>query len=511
MPHPLRRTVFLSPLALLLTGLVLSLLFTDAFFAQARVLIAWILATFGWLFSWSSFLFVFLVAAIYVSPLGRWTIGGKGATPLLSRWRWFAVTLCTTIATGILFWGTAEPIYHLIANPLNTAEDETRVFALSALYLHWTITPYALYTVGGVAFALAFYNYRQPFSLSAMLHPLLGDRSRHPILGDFVDALCLFALVAGMAASLGTGILTLTGGLNIFFDLPDGAFTYGLIGLAIVLAFLVSAASGLQRGIRILSNWNTLGFLLLALFFLALGPGWELLELAGASLAEYGRTYFSRSVGVGTDLPTEWRNDWTIFNWTVWFAWAPISSLFLGRLGVGYTVRQFIQTNMLWPVLFSAFWMTIFGGTALLMNQQLGGELQDLLTAQGPESVVYRMLEEYPMAGLSSAFFLVLVFMSYVTAADSNISAMSALSVSGITPTSPEAPIYVRLIWGAIIGAVAWVMISNAGIDGIRMISNLGGLPAMFLTIAVAVGLLKAMIQSFRSTEETHPNSTTKE
>ncbi|MEM8585652.1 MAG: BCCT family transporter [Bacteroidota bacterium] len=497
----IRPFVFFAPLGLLIAGLIASLVDVDQFISFNQKAVEWILNRFDWMFSWSTFLFVSLLVVVYFSPLSQVRIGGDDAKPILSRWRWFAITLCTTIATGILFWGTAEPIYYLQSPPGGFGED-AGVFAMSTLFMHWTFTPYAIYTVAGLSFALAYYNQKQPFSLSAMLHPVLGDRAKGWV-AQLVDAVCLFALVAGMAASLGAGILSLSGGLSrlgadgisgsVFWTSAGG---YALLGGGIVLAFLISAASGLQRGIRTLSNYNALGFMLLAALVLAFGPMSELFGLAADGLADYGSHFLSRSTNIGNPIPSEWQHDWTSFYWANWFAWAPVSALFLGRLSVGYTVRSFIHVNWIFPALFGGLWMVIFGGSAITLDADTAGNLQMSLADNGPESIIYALFETLPATDLITAIFVLLVFLSYVTAADSNISAMGAMSVTGISPERPEAPISIRLIWGIVIGSVSWVMISFAGIDGIRLISVVGGFPAMLLICVVAVGLL---LQIFRT------------
>jgi choline-glycine betaine transporter len=465
----------------------------------------WVLRHFDWLFAWSSFAFLLLLGVVYISPLGRRTIGGVGAERLLSPWRWFAVTACTTIATGILFWGIAEPVYHLSAPPPAGADDPA-VFALSTLFLHWTLTPYAIYTVGGLLFALGFYSHGQPFSLSTLLRPVVGERV-HLRAGAVVDAVCLFALVAGMAASLGAGTLALYGGLTGYLgvgaDVPIAIWTsgtgIGLIILAIVGAFSISAASGLQRGIRILSNYNIIGFILLAGFVFITGPVGEVLTLSGRALLEFVVTFVPRNLGLDPGIPTNWSHDWTSFYWANWYAWAPVTALFLGRLGRGYTVRQFIQVNLLATSIFGALWMICFGATALVLDGQSGDLLSATLAERGPEALAYVLLEQLPLLRYSAVLFLVLIFLSYVTAADSNVSAMSALSVRGISPQSAEAPIGVKLLWGAVIGLVSWILVAYAGLDGIRLISTLGGFPAMLLFLLGAVGLGRLAYRSYIS------------
>ncbi|PHI20091.1 BCCT transporter [Lewinellaceae bacterium SD302] len=490
----LRLFVILPPVVLLFTGLAFSLINEVAFVALLQTLVGQLISQFNWLFSWSTFSFVLLVVAVYISPLGTRKIGGPDAVPILTRWRWFAITLCTTIATGILFWGTAEPIFHLRDYPLTGEPDPA--FAMSTLFLHWTITPYAIYTVAGLAFALAYYNRKQQFSLGSMLFAL-RDRPVSERTAALVDSICLYALVAGMAASLGAGVLTLAGGMEQYYPGFSGPFGYGLICLAIVLAFILSAGSGLQRGIRWLSGFNFIGFSLLAVLIFSVSPTGELLELAAVGLSDFFINFLPRSTDINSGIPADWQQDWTIFNWANWFAWAPISALFLGRLSVGYTVRQFIRVNWLWTSLFGGVWMVIFGGSAIAMDEQTGGDLQLLLTESGAESIVYALFATLPGQKIIVPFFLLLVFLSYVTAADSNVSAMSALSIKGISPEHPEAPLRVKIFWGSVIGLVAWTMVSKAGLDGIRSISILGGFPAMLLIILVAIGLVRTMVNSF--------------
>ena len=494
-----RWSVLLPPLLPLL-GCALAALFDPlALIAGARGASDWILDHFDWLFSWASSLFLLLLLGVYLSPLGRSVLGGAGAVRLLSPWRWFAVTVCTTIATGILFWGIAEPMYH-VSTPPPAGVGEPAVFALSTLFLHWTLTPYAIYTVGGLAFALEFYNQGGPFSLSTLLQPVFGS-GVHRRAGAVVDAVCLFALVAGMAAALGAGSLALLGGLRGYFMASTGGAAGGnglalaLIIGAIVVAFSSSAASGLQRGIRLLSHYNVLGFMLLAVFVFLSGPVGDTLTLAGRAAVDFAVTFVPRNLGLDAGIPQVWSHDWTSFYWANWYAWAPVTALFLGRLGRGYTVRRFIEVNLVATSLFGACWMVAFGGTALVVNAQAGGVLTDTLAAAGPEAVAYGLLEQLPAVRVTAVVFLVLIFLSYVTAADSNVSAMSALCVRGIGPDSTEAPLWLKLSWAAVIGGTAWVLVAFAGLDGIRLISTLGGFPALGLFLLAAVGLARRLAQ----------------
>jgi choline-glycine betaine transporter len=472
-----------------------SLIDNENFIKYTTQLNNFILDRFGWLYSLSAFLFLVIIVWIYFSKLATVRIGGKDAQPILTKWRWFTITICTTIAIGILFWGTSEPLYHLHSPPKGLDIEPNSIasmrFAMSTLFMHWTLIPYAIYTAAGLLFALVYYNLKRPFSLGSLLYPLFGNAANRGI-GNVIDAISLYSLVAGMSAVLGTGILTISGGLNLLFGIENSHFLYFLITFIIVATFVLSAISGLMKGIRLLSDWNIKFFFALAFFVFICGPTLFILKIGVESMGEFFQTFFQRSLYVCLDPSDDWAASWTIFYWANWMAWTPITALFLGRLAVGYTVRDFIHFNLIFPSLFSAFWMMIFGGTSLHLDFfNEGSPIYTLLQQEGMEMVIFSVLGELPFSKIVSFFFLFIVFLSYVTASDSNTSAMSGLSSMGISPESPEPSMLIKLIWGGTIGAVALIMILNAGVDGVKMISNLGGFPALFFLILVGISLVQ--------------------
>lgn len=481
---------------LLLAALIYSIIDSSEFLATTVRINDFILDTFGWLFSAGTALMLLTCIFISFHPIGKKKIGGIDAQPFLTRWRWFSIVLCTTIATGIIFWGTAEPLFHLSAPPsfggAEAGSQEAANNAMGYMFLHWTFTPYAIYSVPALMFALAFYNRQKSFSLHSTLFPLLRDK-KQPRLASFIDGICLYALVAGMAASLGAGILTLSGGIRnlIGYESP---WLQLLITMLIVGSFIISAISGLMKGIRILSDINTRIFVTLALFALIFGPTWAIVQYALAGLWSYAASLPEMSLVSILHPDDPWPKSWTSFNWANWLAWAPITALFLGRLSYGYTVRQFMVFNWLLPSLFGTVWMSIFSGMTLDFELSKHLELWVLLETGGPESIIYKIFEQLPFRYLIAPLFLVTAFLSYVTAADSNTEAMGGISSTGISPDAPTPPTSIKIIWGVTIGAVAFIMINMAGIDGIKMLSNLGGLPSLFLIVTVNIGLLYLII-----------------
>ncbi len=346
----LNHPVFWPPFFPLLVAVVLNFVDAASFKQAAERANNLILGNFGWMFCTCASLAVALCIFICFSKFSRVRIGDDDAKPLMSMWNWFSITICTTIAVGILFWATAEPIIHLTQPPAKLGVDagsqQAADFAISTMYVHWTFTPYAIYSVASLMFAFAYYNMKKPFSLGATVTPLFGNW----ILGrpgNVIDAVCLYSLVAGMAASLGTGILTISGGLNYLLGVPRSSGVWALIALVIVTTFVISSATGLMKGIRILSDINTKALVVLAILTLILGPTLFIFSFGGMGVWNYLLSFIPMNIAPWTVAGSTWTQSWTVFYWAVWMAWAPITACFLGRISYGRTVREFMLVNFI--------------------------------------------------------------------------------------------------------------------------------------------------------------------
>lgn len=489
----IRSLVFWPSFGLLMLSLVINFASKEAFTQLVTNANNWLIANFGWGFSLAGFIAIMVVIVAYFSPLGKIRLGGPDAKPVLNKPSWFAVTLCTTLAAGLLFWGTAEPMYHIAYPPeslgIEPFSPEAAKYAMETLFLHWTFEPYALYTVPTLVFAFAYYNMKKPFSIGSQVAPLLGNRDSRK-LEIVIDAICLFGIGAGMAASFGTSIMNMGGAINSITGLPSDPKVWLVIAVLGVATFVISSSTGLMKGIRILSDINMkVYYVIIAIVFIA-GPTAYVLNLGTEAFGGFLSGFFNKSLFTGAAAGDQWPQWWTTFYWANWMAWAPVTAVFLARISYGYTVKELIEMNFILPAIFSAIWMTIFGGTAIYMQMNGVVDLVGVLNTVGPEGVGYAVLKQMPLSGLIIPFFLFIVFITFVTAADSTTNAMAALSSTGITPENPEAPTFIKCIWGISVGALAYIMISLLGINGIKMLSNLGGFPATFLEIGAAIGLL---------------------
>ncbi|RAI93783.1 BCCT family transporter [Algoriphagus yeomjeoni] len=491
-----RPWVFWPPFILLIVAVFSSIIFPESFISVFRNIQQLILRNFSLGFSWVSLLMTLLTIAALFSPIGKYKIGGKNAIPRLNRISWFAIVLCTTIAVGILFWGSAEPLSHFLFPPdfkrFEPNSEEAKSFALGALYFHWGFTPYAIYAVPALVFALMYYSGKSRFSLGIMLRPILGS-SPHPFWETGLDMFSLFALVTGMAAALGAGILSLSGGFLAFFPDLDPTFLTGLITLAILITFIISASTGIEKGIKNLSLFNLGFFFLIAILFVILGEKAQIFSSIGIGFKEYFTNFADLSLQL-SGAGNTWTYDWSTFNFAMWMAWAPMTALFLGKIAIGRTVREFLLVNWLFPALFCLIWMGIFGGTTLDFAADNPLIYKNLFLNSGPESIIYKVFEDMGYFKVFAQLFILGIFISYVTAADSSTDALASISMKKQTGDPFRSDTNLKVIWGVLIGFLSWVMITFSGIDGVRILSVIGGLPALFFLLLVSISLVLILI-----------------
>jgi len=493
----LKPIVFWPPFLLLMGAVVLNFINMDLFATVMNGVNNWLFLNFGWLFNSGSFATVLVCLFLMFSPFGKVKIGGSKAIPMFTPFKWWAMSLCCTIAIGLIFWSTCEPIFHLTAPPeswgIEPNSPEAATFAISTVFYHWGFTPYALFTVPALMFAFAYYNMKQPFSFGSTLYPIMGEKCKG-VFGQVVDAICIFALIAGMASSLGVGILSITGGLGRMFGIEASPFIWLMVDLVIVLAFVGSAVTGITNGVKWLSDFNAKVFIGLLIFVIIVGPTAYSLNLGTEAFGNYIAKFMEKSFFTGVAAGDQWPQWWSIFYWAADIAWTPIMAVFLGQISYGYSVRAFMMVNFITPALFGILWMIIFGGGAIHMElvQNLG--LAATIQNSGAEAGAFFFFGHLPLGQIFIPIFVFTMFLSFVTGSDAMTTAMGGMCSTGISPDSPEPKAWLKIIWGVILGAVAWVMMTFRGLDGIKMINTFGGFPALFLEIGITFALIKVAL-----------------
>ena len=493
MKFKLKNLVFWPSFIILIAVTVLSLTNLKTFASSLSKVTVWSMGFFGAGYEMVTVLMMAVCVAVFIMPFGRVRIGGSKAKPVLKPFAWFAVSLAVTVATGILFWAALEPIYHVTQPPASLGivpgSPASAVFAMSTIYLHWTFLPYAIYGVPTVMFAFAYYNMKKPFAISSMLAPILGEKTEGR-LGEVVDSVIMLAMVLGVATTLGVGTLMITGGLNTVFGVPSNMYVWLMVMAAIVVAFVISSITGLSDGVKKLAEINLWVFFVFVAWVIVFGPTLFNINLGVESFAYWLDNFFGKAMFTGAAASDQWPVWWTIWYFAIWMAWAPVSAVFLGRVSYGYSVRACIMVNVFLSAIFNTVWFTFFSGSAIHMEIFGHAGLGKILADKGPEFVNYAFFGKFPFGMLISAIFVVTAYLTYVAGADAMTTTLAGLSTYGISPDSPEPPAALKILWGAILGGVAWITMSFAGLDGLKALSNMGGIPTLLFLAPVTVGLM---------------------
>jgi len=488
--------VFWPPFILFFAAAIFSLTNYELFTSIVTKAFYWTTDMFGWMFSLSALSFFVICVVIAFSSAGKIRFGGETAKPKFTAWNWFAMSLCAGIGTGIVFWGAAEPILHLATPPVSMGlkpfSPEAAMFSISTVFLHWTFIPYSMYILCAIPIALAYYNHKQPLMVSSGLYFLMGDKCQGK-LGKVIDVLCLYGLAGGMATALGAGLMQIGSGMNFLFDTPTNKWVWLGIAAAIIIAYTISSFTGLQKGIRILSDQNAKIFVVVMLFIFITGPTKFILELGVQGTGYFISHFVEQATFLSPIANDGWPTWWSLYYWANWMAFGPIVGLFLVRLTYGRTIRQFILVNLLAPAVFGMIWFTIFGGAA--MHAQITGvaDLSANMKNNGVENAIFGFFQMFPLGMVLSVVFLFTVALSFTTLADSMTSTIASMSVTGGKRGDDEAPVILKVVWGILIGIISWVMISYAGINGFKMISNLAGFPIMFVMLFMAISIIKGL------------------
>ncbi|MEK3856061.1 glycine betaine uptake BCCT transporter [Cytobacillus sp. FSL H8-0458] len=444
---------------------------------------------FGWYYLILVSFIVIVCLYFLISPLGRIKLGKQDDKPEFSRPTWFAMLFSAGMGIGLVFWGSAEPIYHYaVGSPTGGAvgTDEAIKNAMRYTYFHWGIHAWAIY--GIVALVLAYFNFRhgEPGLISATLKPILGDRTQG-VTGKVIDILSVVATVIGVATTLGFGAVQINGGLSYLYGLPVN-FTVQFVIVAIVtVLFILSALSGLGKGIKILSNANML--LAAALFLLTffLGPSLFILNLFTNTLGSYLQYLPGMSLRIAPLNPEvrEWINGWTIFYWAWWIAWAPFVGIFIARVSKGRTIREFVFGVLLIPSLIGFIWFSTFGGTAIMQEHQGTAKISELAT----EEALFGVFSNLPMGTVLSIIAILLICTFFITSADSGTYVLGMMTTNGSHHPGNK----IKLVWGVLLAAISLVLLYSGGLQALQNTMIAAALPFSVIMALMTFSLIKAL------------------
>ncbi|MBF3284916.1 choline BCCT transporter BetT [Pseudomonas aeruginosa] len=464
----------------------------------------WASQTVGWYYLLAMTLYLIFVVVTALSGYGKIKLGADHDEPEFSYLSWAGMLFAAGISITLFFFCVSEPLTHFLQPPQGEAgTQEAARQAMELLFLHWGLHGWGVFAL--VAMALAYFAYRHnlPLALRSALYPLIGKRINGPI-GYTVDCFGIIATVFGLGADMGFGVLQLNSGLDYLYAIPHTHAVQMVLIVLMMGAAISVAVSGVDKGIRILSDINMLLACSLLLFVLFAGPTQHLLN----TLVQNVGDYLGHLPGKSFDLyayggPSDWLGSWTVFYWAWWIAWAPFVGLFIARISRGRTIREFVFGVLFIPLGFTLAWMSIFGNSAL--EQALGGASElGRVAIEQPSMALYQMLQNYPWSRAVITVTVLVSFVFFVTSADSGTVVLSTLSAHGGS-ADDDGPKWLPVFWGSVTALVTGGLLFAGSIDALKSAVVLTSLPFSLILLLMMWGLHKAFyMESQRQRARSH-------
>ncbi|OXI18112.1 BCCT family transporter [Burkholderia sp. AU15512] len=452
----------------------------------------WVIAHFDWFYVLAITGFLVFLVLIAASDFGNIRLGPDDAEPEFSFVSWTAMLFAAGMGIGLMYFGVGEPMQHFLKPP--TVDPGTPAAAREAMlmtFFHWGFHAWAIYGLMGLVLAYFGFRYNLPLTLRSGLYPVLRERINGWI-GHTVDAFALVGTVAGIATTLGYGVMQISAGLHtvVGWDTSGNTFRIGLVVLVVMLAG-ASAASGLDKGVRRLSELNLLLAFLLLAFVVVAGPTSFLLRALGDNIGQYLSHLVDlsfRTYAYASPREEGWFGGWTILYWAWWVSWSPFVGMFIARISRGRTIRQFVIGVLLVPTAFNLVWMTVFGNSAIWLDTHgAAGALAQ--TATNVDALLFRFFDFLPLSQGLSIVAIVLIAVFFVTSADSGAFVLDQIATRG----NAHSPVWQRLFWAALLGVTAAVLLVAGGLGALQAMTLIAALPVAIIMIALCYGLWRGL------------------
>jgi len=481
--------VFFPAAALVFAGVAYAVLAGDSAEAAFTGLRNAITETTGWLYSVGVGFFLVALIVVAFSDWGRIKLGPDDSEPEYGFAPWFAMLFSAGMGIGLMFFGVAEPLTHYLTPPDGDPETlESARQAIVLTFFHWGVHAWGIYVVVGLSLAYFTYRHGLPLTIRSALYPLIGDRIYGPI-GHAVDTIAVLGTLFGVATSLGFGVTQINAGLNTLFGVPIEPVVQLMLIAGITALATISVVAGLDAGIKRLSEINLYLAIALILFVLLAGPTLFLISAFVQNIGDYLDQLAMLTFNVDAYGDGVWVSDWTLFYWGWWISWSPFVGMFIARISRGRTVREFIFGVLLGPTLFTFFWMTVYGDSALrLALAGLAEPMVDAVRNGQSELALFAFLDNLPLPGLTSVLAITLVATFFVTSSDSGSLVKSTLASGG----SLNPPVSQRLFWALLEGVVAAVLLMVGGLGALQSATIAAALPFTLVIMLAFFGLFRA-------------------
>lgn len=494
-----KKTVFYFSLAISLVLISVGIFAPKQLESFSNSALSFIYNNLGWFILGSVFLFFAFCMHIGLSKFGRIRLGDDDDRPEFKTSTWIAMLFSASIGISLVFWGVAEPVSYYIDPPFGEGSSEQSAkLAMQFVYLHWGVSAWACYAVVGVS--LAFFQFRKklPASLSSVFYPLVGDKIKGSF-GKFIDIIVTLSIVIGIATSLGFGTLQVNSGMHYLWGIPLGFNSQVIIIAIVTVLYLASTVSGLQGGMKLLSNLNMLLAFLLLAFMLILGPTQSILKIFFQGIGDYAQNFIGMSFRTEPYSDGSWIASWTLFYFGWWIAWAPLVGSFVARISKGRTIKEFMMGAVFIPALGAFFWFAVMGGSAIDLIQNHGKTAIATAVSTDVTSALFKFFEYFPMSVFLSILAMVLVLIFFITSADSAIFVLGMISENG----NPNPTHMTKVIWGVVIAAVSAVLIMTGGLSGLQSALVATSIPLAVLMLFMCYSTYKGLQGELRLSTET--------
>jgi choline/glycine/proline betaine transport protein len=480
--------VFFTSVILIVAMITLVLIFSESaeeFFNKVQTNVS---EFGGWLYVLSVNVFLIFVLFLAFSKFGKIRLGGKDAEPEFKTLSWFSMLFSAGMGIGLLFWSVAEPVTHYGAPP--NADPNTIDAAKEAMnfsFLHWGFHPWAIYALVGLALAFFTYSRGLPLTFRSVFYPFLGDKI-YGRTGDIIDIFAVLATLFGLATSLGFGVQQVAAGLEQVFGMSSGTTTQVLLIAGITAVATISVVLGVDKGVKILSEWNIRIAVVLLILVLILGPTLFVFESYLENLGNYFSSVVELSLWNESFTGGDWQNDWTIFYWGWWISWSPFVGTFIARVSKGRTVKEFILGVLIVPSLITFFWITVFGNSALDAIME-GNNAIATAVDNDVATALFVFFEDFPFTIVLNVVAILLIMGFFITSSDSGSLVIDSLTSGG----KIEAPVGQRIFWAVTEGAVAAVLLIGGGLGALQTAAITTGLPFAIILLIMCYSLYNGL------------------
>lgn len=496
----LREPVFVISFAFVLGLVLIGAAIPERFGAVTGWMLAWVTVHFGWFYLLSVFGFVVILVYLAFSKYGGIRLGEPDSEPEFSFFSWVAMLLAAGFGVGLVFYGVAEPMSHYLEPPHGMLEGGTAESARLAIqysFFDWGVHQWAAFSLVGLIIGFFVFRKGKPGLISTFLDQGRPRTLRFRRCMGALDVFAVVATVMGVATSLGLGVLQINGGLHHLFGAAENVFWQGGILALVFGAYMISSASGLHRGIKVLSTINLSIATFLMVYVIVVGPTLTILDIIVQGMGDYLQNFFAMSLRTAPFSGSTWAGEWTIFYWAWVISWSPFVGTFVARISYGRTIRQYIFGVLVMPPLIACLWMGVFGGAALHMEMYESAGIA-AATKENITTAFFRLFEHLPLSEFLSLIGLTLILIFLITSADSASFIVAQMSDRGRIQPS----LFKRIIWGGLIAATCLTLIATGGLGGLQAAVVVAALPFTLILYAMVWILFRELAADRRESLE---------